>query len=279
MQPIAFVNGTFMPLAEARVPIEDRGYQFADGVYEVVVARGGKCFCLDEHLERLRHSLTGIELPLDLAPLRLPELIDEGIRRCGYPDVMVYLQITRGMASRDHVFPKAADPTLVMTFKALPKYDPALRARGVALMTQRDIRWAKCDIKSISLLPAVLMKNRAKQAGYYDTVILAEDDTVREASAANIFIITGGAVKTPPRSEKILHGITRNYLVAHAADWGVPCEEVDFKLKDLLAADEAFITSSTMNVMPVTSIDGQAIGDGQVGPVTRRLAAGLDAAG
>lgn len=271
MPDIACVNGEFSALADARVPIEDRGYQFADGVYEVLVAPGGKPFLLEGHLQRLRDSLAGIELAVDLPALRIEEQIAEGIRRCGHRDVMVYLQITRGTAARDHVFPKTFRPTVVMTFKPRPVYDPALKAGGVALLSVRDIRWAKCNIKSIALLPSVLLKNQARAKNYYDALIVADNDIVRETSAANVFIITGGRLRTPPRSGHILPGITRGHLLACAPKLGIEVEESDFTLADLCAADEVFITSTTMNVMPVTRVNDARIADGRVGPLSRKL--------
>jgi len=272
MPDIACVNGVFSPLADARVPIEDRGYQFADGVYEVIVAPAGKPFLLDGHLARLAASLDGIALAIDLPALKLPDLIAEGIRRCAHRDVMVYVQITRGMAPRDHIFPNAASPTVVLTFKPKPVYDPALTERGVTLISTRDIRWARCHIKSIALLANVLIKNDARAKGCFDALIVSDDQTVRETTAANIFIATGGKLLTPPRSAHILPGITRGYLLEQAAKLNLPVEERDFKLADALRADEAFITSTTMNVMPVTTIDQRTIGDGKPGKLTRQLA-------
>jgi len=271
MPDIACINGSFMPLAEARVPIEDRGYQFADGVYEVIVAPQGTPFLLEGHLERLRDSLAGIDLTVDLDALKLPSLIAEGIERCQHRDVMIYIQITRGTASRDHVYTRTLQPTLVMTFKPRPKYDPALKANGVALMTVQDIRWAKCNIKSIALLPSVLLKNQARAAGFYDALIVSPDDVVRETSAANVFAITAGVLRTPPRSTRILPGITRSHLLECAPRMDIRAEERDFTIAELRAADEVFITSTTMNVMPVTKLDDAVIGAGQVGPITRKL--------
>lgn len=276
MPDIACVNGVFTPLSEARVSIEDRGYQFADGVYEVIVAPGGKPFLLAEHLERLRNSLAGICLDADLDALGISEQISEGIRRCSHRDVMVYIQITRGAAPREHAIPRAVTPTVVMTFRHQPVYDAKLRENGVTLKTLRDIRWARCSIKSIALLPNVLLKHQARIAGFFDALILADDDTVRETSAANVFIVTRGTLRTPPRSERILHGITRGHVLAGARRLDIPVDESDFKLDALLAADEVFITSTTMNVMPVTRVDQNPVGQGKPGPLTRKLASCFD---
>ncbi|MCB9849970.1 MAG: aminotransferase class IV [Phycisphaerales bacterium] len=271
MPDIACVNGEFCDVANARVSIEDRGFQFADGVYEVIVAPGGVPFLLEAHLERLASSLAGIELRVDLAELRVAELVKTGIERCGYRDVMVYIQITRGVASRNHAMPERVTPTVVMTFKAKPVYDAALRKDGVALKTVRDNRWARCNIKSIALLANILLKQEARAAGFFDALIVSDDDIVRETAAANVFIVRDGVLRTPPKSTHILYGITRDHLLAQARKLDIPCDESDFDRAMLLSADEVFITSSTMEVMPVTRVDENAIGDGKVGAMTRRL--------
>jgi D-alanine transaminase len=278
MPDIAFINNAYLPLAEARVPIEDRGYQFADGVYEVVVANHGEPFLLDAHLNRLADSLRGIAMEVDLPRLELPKRIAEGIARSGYDNVLVYLQITRGVASRDHAFPPAIQPSVVMTFKPMKEYDPKWYAQGVALFAHRDIRWANCNIKSIALLPNVLLKSEARRRGFFDCVIHSDEGIVREASSANIFIVTNGVLVTPPKSNHILPGVTRGYLLERAAYEGIPTEERDFTLDALCAADEAFITSSTMNAMPVTRVDAKKIGGGTVGPITSKLAQAMQEA-
>ncbi len=271
MRDIAYVNGEFSDLAEARVSVEDRGFQFADGVYEVIVAPGGRPFRLEQHLGRLKRSTDGIDLAVDYASLDLPGVIAEGIRRCGFKDVMVYIQITRGVAPRGHEFPRDVTPTVVATFKARPVYDPELRRRGVSLKTFPDIRWARCSIKSIALLPNVLVKHETGREGYYDAIFVDSEGMVRETTRTNIFIVTGGTLRTPPLSEHILHGVTRNYVLECARASGVACAEEDFSAATLLAADEAFISSTTADIIPVTRVDDQPIGNGQPGPITQRL--------
>lgn len=271
MPDIGYVNGRFSDLAEAVVPIEDRGFQFADGVYEVLVAPKRKPFRLDEHLARCRRSTDAIDLDVDYDALNLPAVIVEGIRRCEYEDVLVYLQITRGVAPRDHIFPAKYTPTVVATFKRMPVYDESLRRNGIAVETAADIRWKKCSVKSIALLPAVLIKNAARKRGFFDAIITGDDGIVRETSAANVFIVRNGTIHTPPASDAILHGVTRAYLIECAQRLSIAIEEADFPIEALLSADEVFISSTTMDVMPVTSVDGHTIGTGKPGPITGRL--------
>lgn len=271
MADIACVNKTFMPLSEAVVPIEDRGYQFADGVYEVIVAHAGVPFLLDEHLARLQRSADGIGLKLDCSTLGLEELIRSGIEQCGYGDVMVYLQITRGVASREHAYAGDMTPNLVMTFKRKPIIDPQLRSEGIDLETVADTRWAHCSIKSIALLANIMIKNAAKQRGFFDAIIVTPDDEVLETSCANVFIVRDGKLITPPADTRILHGITRGHLLDVAHKEGLPCEERSISKSELLAADEVFITSSSIDVLPACRVDGQSIGGGQPGPIGRQL--------
>ena len=271
MEEIAYVNGRFCGLDEATVSVEDRGFQFGDGVYEVLVAPRGRPFWLQQHLDRLKRSTDAIDLPIDYKALNLPGVIEKGIRRCGFEDVMVYLQITRGRAPRDHLYSSGITPTVIATFKPRPVFDPEMRTRGVALETARDIRWARCSVKSTALLPNVLLKNAATRRGFFDAVTVGADDVVRETSNANVFIVTGGLLRTPPATERILHGVTRAYLLECADRLGIPCAEVDFTAGEMRAADEVFICSTTMDVMPVTSVDGKTIGKGKPGETTMRL--------
>ena len=271
MKEVAYVNGVFCDLGEARISIEDRGFQFADGVYEVIVAPRKRPFRLRQHLERLKRSTDAIELAVDYEALDLPGVIREGIERSGFEDCTVYLQITRGVVPRDHLYPEVVKPTVVATFKAKPAYDRAFRERGVALETVRDIRWQRCDIKSIALLPNVLLKNAARRRGRFDVVILGPNDTVRETTCANIFIISGRVLRTPPADERMLHGVTRAYILECARDFPIQCEEVRFTAGELLAADEVFISSTTTDIMPVATVDDRPIGSGRAGKQTLAL--------
>ncbi len=271
MSDIACINGNFVPLAEALVPIEDRGYQFADGVYEVIVAHGGAPFLLDEHLDRLQRSADGIRLDLDCTTLGLGALIRRGIEECGYGDVMVYLQITRGVASREHAYAGSITPNLVMTFKRKPTIDAALRSDGIKLETVADTRWAHCNIKSIALLANVMIKNAAKQRGYFDAIIVTPDDEVLETSCANVFIVRDGRLITPAADTRILHGITRGFILNNARALQISVEERSVGRSELMAADEVFMTSSSIDILPVCSVDGQPIRSGKPGPIAARM--------
>ena len=271
MPEVAYVNGVFGDVRDAKVSIEDRGFQFADGVYEVMVAPGRRPFRLAQHLERLQRSTEAIELPIDWAKFDLPAIIQEGITRSGFNDVMIYIQITRGAAPRDHIYPANLAPTIVATFKAKPVYDPALRSGGVTLETVRDMRWERCYVKSIALLPNVLLKNAARRHGRFDALILGPDDTVRETTCANVFMISRGVLRTPPADERILHGVTRGYILECARDLGMRCDETPFKVAELLAAEEVFISSTTADILPVSKVDERVIGTGRAGAVSLRL--------
>ena len=271
MPELAYVNATFCELAEAKVSIEDRGFQFADGVYEVIVAYGDRPFRLAEHLARLAGSLESIGLEFDFREQALEEMIATGIARAGFDQTMVYLQITRGVASRDHVCPRGVQPTVVATFKAKPRIDPALREQGLSVVTVDDIRWARCNIKSIALLPAVLAKNEARRRGYDDAIFVGRSGLVREATVANVFAVRDGALITPPKSEAILHGVTRAYVLDCAAQIGLPYQEIDLTSVELAAARELLLSSTTMDIIGVTRLNGVPVGNGRVGPVTCAL--------
>jgi D-alanine transaminase len=195
---------------------------------------------------------------------------------------MVYLQITRGVMPRAHLYPDELTPTVVATFKAKPEYDWEMRERGVSLETARDIRWDRCHVKSIALLPNVLLKNAARSRGRFDAIIVGPDDLVRETTCANLFIIRGGTVCTPPTDEHILPGVTRGYILECARELGIPSEEKPFNATELFAADEVFISSTTVDIMPVTTIDDRPVGTGRGGALTLRLLTrfydGMDAA-
>lgn len=271
MPELAYVNGRFSPISEATVSINDRGFLFADGVYEVLVAYGGRPFGLHEHLDRLTRSLAGIELPFDLTEHRIPELIQEGLERAGFDETMVYIQITRGAAPRLLAYPPDLAPTVVLTFRPKPHVSAELRKRGLSVMTVPDIRWPKCSIKSVALLPNSLVKNDAVRRGYDDAVFVAPSGEVREATASNVFAVANGALLTAPRSEAILHGITRGFVLECARRVGIPCEEAYPTVELLDRADEIFLSSTTIDIVGVTKLNDRPVGEGRVGPVTQRL--------
>lgn len=274
MSRIAYVNGSYVPHRRAAVHIEDRGYQFADGVYEVVGVFDGRMIDEQLHLDRLDRSLGELSIrpPMSRAALRF--VMAEVIRRNQLRHGMVYMQITRGVAPRDHVFPAHAKPGLVMTARRLKPTDPKIVARGIDVITLPDMRWKRCDIKSISLLPNVLAKQTAKTKGASEAWLVGGDGIVTEGTATNAWIVTRkGILVTRTPDASILNGVTRRSVLRLAKREGLEIEERGFTVKEALAAREAFITSTTNYVMPVVHIDGKPVGDGKPGPFSRRLRA------
>jgi len=271
MPAIAYVNGKFSPIEKAVVSVEDRGFQLGDGVYEVLRTYNGRLHAVDAHLRRLFHSLDAIELKHHFTAAGLARIIREAVRRGGFQDSLVYLQITRGATRRMKEFPEGIPPTLVITVRELELPRPALRAAGVAIRTTADTRWRHCDVKSICLLPNVLASQKAKAAGCHEALFVAEDGALTECASSNIFIVKRGLIATPPVSANILGGITREEIIAVARKHRLPVQERRVTLKELLAADEAFLTGTTTEVLPVVRVDRRRIGNGQPGPVTTRL--------
>lgn len=271
MPELAYVNGVFGPIHEAKISIEDRGFQFGDGIYEVIFAYGGKLFLLEEHLQRLQRSLTDIGLQFDFEANRLENVLLEGVKKCELRDVMIYIQITRGVAPRVHAIPDNLTPTVIVTFKPLPVIPDKVREKGIKLMTTRDNRWANCYIKAITLLPNILAKTEALRRGCGEALFVTESGEVRECTSANIFVIQDGAVKTPPRNESVLHGITQRILFECATTVGCTMTEEVIPFEALHGAEEIFVSSTAVEVLGVVAIDDKTIGDGKVGPWTRRL--------
>jgi D-alanine transaminase len=267
---LAFINGGFVSLDRAMVHVEDRGYQFADAVYEVVRTYGGRPFALAEHLDRLWRSFEGIQLVPNFTRSELTGWIQEGVKRAGFPEAMVYVQVSRGQARRHRGIPANAAPVLVITVRALPD-SAQLRADGITCITVPDQRWGRCDIKSVALLANVLAYNQAKQAGASDAIFVETDGTVNEATAGNIFLVKESRLITPSKSPKLLGGITRDKLLLAATAAGIGCEERRVTTAELLAADEMFLSSTTAEVVPVLALNGSRIGDGRPGRVSARL--------
>ncbi len=271
MPEIAYVNGEFLPLERATVRVQDRGFQFADGVYEVVRTYHGKPFATAEHLARLGRSLDAIELKNPLRVEQWTSIIDEGIQRSGFAEAIVYLQITRGYAPRHRGMPKDVEPTIVMTVRQLGPPAAKIRDTGIAVITVPEFRWARCDIKSIALLPSVLAYQAAKKAGANDAIFVGDDDTVNESTAGNVFVVTRGRLRTPPKSTRILPGVTRDKLLEAARAAGIETAEERVIKAELYLAEEMFLTSTTAEVTPVVTVDGKQIGAGQPGPVSARV--------
>lgn len=269
----AWVGGHLVPLAEARVPVLDRGFLFADGVYEVVSVYGGKPFALREHLERLSRSLRDLAIASPHADdewrALVARLVEANLASCG-ADQNVYVQVTRGApAKRAHPFPDNTPPTVIGLCQPLPMpSDEALRD-GVAAVTRPDIRWGRCDIKSIALLPNVLATQYAREHGCNEA-ILHRDGRVTEGSSSNVFAVLGTTVVTPSKGPEILPGITRDILIEALREARVLVQERRLTLNELRSAEEVWITSSTREVLPVTRLDGEPVGGRRPGPVWKK---------
>jgi D-alanine transaminase len=270
MPNIAFINGRFMPLQDALVSVEDRGYQFADGVYEVIRTYQGRPFQEAAHLQRFERSAAAIGLTMPFPVQRWHEHIMEGLRLAGFSESKVYLQITRGVAPRDHAFPASTLPTAVMTIREMHPLEPDLRSRGVRVMVMDDLRWGRCDIKSINLLPNVMARQRAREAGAFE-VIFIRDGWVTEGAVSNVMLVKDGVLLTPKEGERILSGVTRTVVLSLARKAGIPVEERDVSVEELRAAQEMFLTGTTVEILPVVHCDALPVGSGRPGKVTTRL--------
>jgi D-alanine transaminase len=265
-----YLNGVFIPLEVACIPVTDRGFLFGDGVYEVIPAYGGRLFRLPQHLQRLQNSLDGIRLTNPMSTEQWETMLNNLLERnsdAAGPDndQAVYLQVTRGSApKRDHVFPARVQPTVYATSTPIPRMDPAIARDGIAAITRDDIRWQRCDIKAITLLANVLLRQQATDHGAAETILI-RDRLAVEGSSSNIFVVTDGTVQTPPKSERLLPGITRDLVLELAGQHNMPHLETDIDETTLRSADEIWITSSTREIVPVTQLDGNPVGNGRPG--------------
>jgi D-alanine transaminase len=274
MSRVAYVNGRYLPLPDAKVNVEDRGYQFGDGVYEVCEVRGGRLIDERRHMARLKRSLGELRIREPMSPRALGVVLREVVarNRIGYGNV--YLQITRGVARRDHGFPAPdVPPSLVVTARPLNvARNETLAAKGIAVISVPDNRWGRVDIKTIGLLPNVLARQAAIEQGARDAWFVDKDGAVTEGASTNAWVVTAaGTVVTRPADYAILRGITRGVLFEVIKAQGLGIEERAFTLKEAYAAREAFVTAATQIVMPVVRIDGHVIGDGKPGPVATAL--------
>lgn len=272
MSRIAYVNGRFRPINAAAVPVEDRGLQFADGVYEVVKALGGRLCDLDRHLDRLERSLGELAIPMPMTRQALIGVIREALRRNGLKDALVYLQVDRGVAPRAHPFPKGVRPSLIVTVRRAVLPSAAELAHGVGVITLPDQRWQRCDIKSVALLANVLAKQKAAEAGCREVWLYDAAGAVTEGASSNAYIVDReGRLLTHPLGPRILGGVTRAVVLDLARREGIEVIERPFSRDEARAAREAFLTSTSSLVLPVTRIDGAPVGDGRPGPTTSRL--------
>ena len=270
MPDLAYVNGEIMPIEKAVVSIEDRGYQFGDGVYEFIASYEGHLFMLEEHLDRLERSMRELAFdPISRADIRKAVL--DLFNRSGYQRAGIYIQISRGVAPRNHAITPDMPPQIIMTIRPVKEAPQALRKNGATAITVEDIRWGRCDIKTVQLLANSLAKQKSLDAGCDDAIFVSNQGIVREGTSSNLFIVSGGRLATHPLTNNILPGITRMVVINVAKNAGLDVEESFFRTDELYGADEVFLTGTVTELLPVVRIDGKSIGDGKVGQTTRRL--------
>lgn len=274
MPRLAYVNGAYVPHDKGAVHIEDRGFQFADGVYEVITVEDGRLVDEEGHLTRLTRSLAELEMDWPMTARSLRLVMRELIRRNGLRDGIVYLQITRGSAPREFAYPAGIAPTVVMTTRRMNLHPPERTEQGVSVITIPDIRWKRRDIKSVALLPQAMGKQRARAAGAFEAWQVDDDGLVTEGCSSNAWIVTkDGVLVTRPASNLILNGITRQSLLRIAGELGLSYEERPFTAEEAYEAKEAFVSSATTYATPVTQIDDRVVGNGKPGELVTRLRA------
>lgn len=265
-----YLNGDFLPLAEARIPVLDRGFIFGDGVYEYIPVYSRKPFRMREHLGRLQASLDSIRLNNPLDEAGWEQRIHTLIAAQDFDDQALYIQITRGVAARDAAFPANTPPTVFMMAHPLPTPSAELKAAGVSAITATDNRWLRCDIKAVSLLPNVLLRQMSVDAGCAETVLL-RDGFLTEGTASSIFVVQAGVLLAPPKSHLILPGITYDIVLELAAQHGIPYQIRPISEAALRSADELWLASSPKEVLAIVTLDGKAVGDGRPGSLIRRM--------
>jgi D-alanine transaminase len=269
MSELTYLNGKIMPTSEAMVPVEDRGYQFGDAVYEYVASYNGRFFCMEEHLARLQRSMQELDFP-KVSNEKVRNALMSLFKQAQLPRAGIYIQISRGVAPRDHGYTNLTEVQMVMSVHDLPETHP-LAEKGAFVITMEDFRWGRCDIKTVQLLPNAMGKQKALDAGVHDTIFVAEDQTVREATSSNVFIVKNGTAVTHPLTRRILPGITRMVILSACKELKIPVEERLFKTDELYGADEVFLTGTTTEVLPIVKIDDRTISQGTPGPITRQF--------
>lgn len=270
MPELAYVNGKILPISEATISIEDRGYQFADAIYEVIASDNGRLFCLDHHMERLERSMVGLHFPyisLEKIKSGIVSLFEQG----KIPRAAVYVQISRGVAPRNHAYTSALEPQVIMTVREIHEPPTASRENGIHVLAVTDNRWGRCDIKTIQLLPNAMAKQMAIDNGAADAIFVSKEGIVREGTSSNLFVVSKGTLYTHPLTPEILPGITRRAILDICRKFRLSVIEQFFTLEEALAADEMFLTGTIAEVMPVVAVDDETIGDGTVGEVSRKL--------
>ena len=272
MSRIAYINGRYVPQSQAQVRVEDRGYLFSDGAYEVIPVHNGHLAFADRHLGRLDRSLAELRIRQPMGRAALLQVAQEVIHRNGIHNGTLYIQVTRGVAPRDHKFPKGVRPSLLMMAKKWKAPAPDLLAEGAAIVTMPDQRWARRDIKCISLIANVLAKQTAVEQGAFEAWLVDTDGMVTEGSSTSAWIATAqGELVTRPNGTEILPGITRSVVVDVARELGLVLQLRPFSRDEAYAAREAFLTSTSNFVLPITRIDGKPVGEGKPGPIAKRL--------
>ena len=270
MPELAYQNGKTLPLNEALVPIEDRGYQFGDAVYEFIASYNGKMFCMKEHLDRLQHSMEGLSFPpldKDFIETAVLELFEKAeIARAG-----IYIQISRGVAPRDHAWDKDIKTQVIMTIKKVKEIPSELREQGIDIITVQDERWLNCDIKTVQILPNAMAKQKAKSQGAFDAIFVSNDGIIREGTSSNFFILKNGVLITHPLTKNILPGITRMVVKDLAKELEIKVKEKFLSKTDIYSADEAFLTGTLTEILGIKTIDGKSIGAGKRGEITQKL--------
>lgn len=270
MPDIGFLNGCFSPLEEVKVSVEDRGFQFGDGIYELIRVYDGVPFHVSDHLARLARSAREIRLALPYTPVEWEERIREGLRQSGYREAKVYIQVTRGVAPREHRFADELSPTVVMTFRALMEGDTENLQHGVAAITVPDIRWERCDIKSLNLLPNVLAKQQAADLGAFEAIFV-KDNQVMEGTSSNVMVVHNRKVSTPALSTRILPGVTRNVVIELARKNGILVQERSVSMPEMVEAEEILLVGTTIEVLPVTRLNGRPVGAGIPGDIAKEF--------
>jgi D-alanine transaminase len=269
---LIYLNGEFLPLEKAMVPVLDRGFIFGDGVYEVIPVYGRRPLALEQHLARLDRSLAGIRMENPLTPARWAEIIQCLIADLPESNQSLYLHITRGVAPRDHAFPAGVAPTVMAMAKPMAPVPPAWLESGIATISHEDFRWTNCHLKTIALLPNILLRQLAVDQGAVETILLREG-FLTEGAASNILVVKDGRLLCPPRNNMILTGITLELTLELAKSLSIPVEERPISNAELRSADELLLTSSTREIVPITRLDEQPVGTGKPGPVGRALLA------
>lgn len=268
---IVYLNGEFLPVEQAHISPLDRGFLFGDGVYEVIPAYSGRLFRIQQHLQRLDDSLAAIRMTNPYSNVQWVEILQGLMQHQQHENHSIYLQITRGADSkRDHAIPESISPTIFLMSTPLPVTPPDIHHQGACIITREDSRWAHCNVKAITLLANILLRQQAIDTGCSETLLI-RDGYVIEGAASNIFIIKDGVIQTPPKGPLLLPGITRDLILEIATNNKIPTEEVDIPVEALHTADEIWMSSSTKEVLPVTQLDSRPVGDGKPGQAWKKM--------